>query len=74
MDSSSGRTEVKGLEVSLKEQIIRYFLLVYLEPIYFYYIQAEAIWASLRPVLQKLLDEGVTKFIFVSDSPVNQYR
>merc|ERR1719319_634838 len=36
--------------------------------------KAEAIWASLRPLLQQLLEEGVVNFAFVSDSPINQYR
>ena len=36
--------------------------------------QAEAIWVSLRPIVEKKVEEGVEKFYFVSDSPVNQYR
>ena len=36
--------------------------------------RAEAIIAALNPVLEKLLHEGVKNFVFVSDSPVSQYR
>ena len=37
-------------------------------------LQAEAIMAVLRPILQQLLDQGVLDFIFVSDSTGAQYR
>ena len=36
--------------------------------------QAEAIWASLTPVLEELVETGVTDINFVSDSTVAQYR
>ena len=36
--------------------------------------QAEAIWASLTPVLEELVVTGVTDINFVSDSTVAQYR
>ena len=36
--------------------------------------KAEAIRTALEPTVKKLVDEGKTKLIFVSDSPTSQYR
>jgi hypothetical protein len=36
--------------------------------------KAEAISTALDPTVKKLVDEGKTKLIFVSDSPTSQYR
>ena len=36
--------------------------------------QAEAIWASITPMLDNLCDQGIKEFGFVSDSTVAQYR